>query len=148
MTCGSGDKYHFQKWAVEQVDGFVTTRRTADGGVDGRLYFDVPGEKRLQSMVLEVKGGRTVNIADVRALRGVLDYDDALMAGLIVLHPFGTQKARNFERFMGEAGTLDIMGIEYPKMQILTVADILEGKRFYTPSVAGRHEPQPVLPYG
>lgn len=28
------DKYHFQKWAVEQVDGFVTTRRTADGGID------------------------------------------------------------------------------------------------------------------
>ena len=28
------DPYHFQKWAVEQVDGFVTTRRTADGGID------------------------------------------------------------------------------------------------------------------
>ena len=31
------DPYHFQKWAVEQVDGFVTTRRAADGGVDGRF---------------------------------------------------------------------------------------------------------------
>ena len=48
-----GDKYHFQKWAVEEVDGFVTTKRTADGGIDGRLYFDMPGEKDLQSMVLE-----------------------------------------------------------------------------------------------
>ena len=28
------DKYHFQRWAVEQVDGFVTTRRTA-GLTDG-----------------------------------------------------------------------------------------------------------------
>ena len=28
------DKHHFQKWAVEQVDGFVTTRKTGDGGVD------------------------------------------------------------------------------------------------------------------
>ena len=33
------DKFHFQKWAVEQVDGFVTTKKAADGGVDGRLYF-------------------------------------------------------------------------------------------------------------
>ena len=33
------DKYHFQKWAVEEVDGFVTNRRTADGGIDGRVYF-------------------------------------------------------------------------------------------------------------
>ena len=24
------DKYHFQKWAVEEVDGFVTTKRTAE----------------------------------------------------------------------------------------------------------------------
>ncbi len=47
------DKYHFQKWAVEQVDGFVTTKRTADGGVDGRLYFDVPDNPTLQSMVIE-----------------------------------------------------------------------------------------------
>ena len=67
------DKYHFQKWAVEQVDGFVTTKRTADGGVDGRLYFDVPDNPTLQSMVIEVKGGRHVGIADVRALRGVLE---------------------------------------------------------------------------
>ena len=40
------DKYHFQKWAVEQVDGFVTTRQTADGGIDGRLYFARPGAER------------------------------------------------------------------------------------------------------
>ena len=33
----SRNKHHFQKWAVEQVDGFVTTRRTGDSGIDGRL---------------------------------------------------------------------------------------------------------------
>ena len=48
------DKYHFQKWAVEQVEGFVTTRRSADGGIDGRLYFAVPDEDKLQSMVMFV----------------------------------------------------------------------------------------------
>ena len=140
------DPYHFQKWAVEQTDGFVTTRRSADGGIDGRLYFAVPHASDLQSMVIEVKGGRNVNIGDVRALRGVLDYDDALMAGLIVLHPPAERQARNFERFMAEAGTLDILGVEYSRMQVLTVAEILDGKRFMTPTVSGRHEPQPRLP--
>ena len=67
------DKYHFQKWAVEQVEGFVTTKRTADGGIDGRLYFAVPDRPDLQSMVIEVKGGANVSIADVRALGNVLD---------------------------------------------------------------------------
>ena len=141
------DKYHFQKWAVEQVEGFVTTRRSADGGVDGRLYFAVPHARELQSMVIEVKGGRNVNIRDLRALKGVLDYDTALMAGLIILHPLGQTKARNFQKSMAEAGTLEILGIEYPRMQILTVEEMLEGRRFMTPTVAaGRHEPQPRMP--
>ena len=140
------DKYHFQKWAVEQVEGFVTTKRSADGGIDGRVYFAVPRAQDLQSMVVEVKGGANVSIRDLRALKGVLDYDTALMAGLIIMEPLGTVKARNFARFMGDASSLEILGIEYPKMQLLTVAEILDGKRFKTPTVQGRHELEPRMP--
>ena len=140
------DKYHFQKWAVEQTEGFVTTKRSADGGIDGRVYFAVPHAQDLQSMVVEVKGGANPSIRDLRALKGVLDYDTALMAGLIIMEPLGTVKARNFARFMADAGSLEILGIEYPKMQLLTVGEILDGKRFQTPTVAGRHETSPRLP--
>ena len=140
------DKYHFQKWAVEQIEGFVTTKRTADGGIDGRVYFAVPDEKELQSMVVEVKGGANVDIRDLRALKGVLDYDTALIAGLITMNPIKETQARNFNRFMAEAGRLEILGIEYPRMQILSVGEILEGKRFKTPTIAGRHTLEPRLP--
>ena len=140
------DKYHFQKWAVEHVEGFVTTKRSADGGVDGRIYYAVPHAQELQSMVVEVKGGANPSIRDLRALKGVLDYDTALMAGLIIMEPLGTVKARNFAKFMGEAGSLEILGIEYPKMQLLTVGEILDGKRFKTPTVQGRHELEPRMP--
>ena len=34
-------------------------------------------------MTVEVKGGVNVTIESLRALKGVLDYDNALMAGLI-----------------------------------------------------------------
>ena len=139
------DKYHFQRWAVEQVDGFVTTKRTADGGIDGRLYFGLPDARDLSSMAIEVKGGKNVGIKDVRELRGVLDNDQALLAGLIVLDPFGPTKERNIRRFMADAGDLDVMGVKYPWMQVMTVADILDGKRFHTPSVAGRGIAQPAL---
>ena len=140
------DKYHFQKWAVEQVEGFVTTRRTADGGIDGRVYFAVPNEQELQSMVVEVKGGANVDIRDVRALKGVLDYDTARMAGLVIMEPLGLVKERNFTRFMSDAGAVDLWGNEYPRMQLLTVGEILDGKRFRTPTVAGRHVLEPRLP--
>ena len=52
------------------------------------------------------------------------------MAGLIVMHPLGATKARNFNRFMADAGSHEILGIEYPKMQMLSVGEILDGKRF------------------
>ena len=97
-------------------------------------------------MVVEVKGGANVPVTALRALKGVLDYDTALMAGLITMNPLKDTQARNFNRFMAEAGTLEILGLEYPRMQILSVGEILEGKRFETPTVAGRHEPQPRMP--
>ena len=142
------DTYHFQKWAVEQVDGFVTTKRTRDGGVDGRLYFAVPGQDDLRSMAIEVKGGKNVSIQDVRALRGVLNDDVAALAGLIVMETPKTVQLRNFRQFMATAGDLEIMGVSYPRMQMLTVAEILEGQRFHTPGVAGRGVAQPTLPLG
>ena len=143
------DKFHFQKWAIEQIDGFVTTRKTGDGGIDGRLYFSLPDTRDLQSMVLEVKGGKNVNISVVRDLRGVLERDNALMAGLIVMDDLGPRKTASFKTEMAAAGHLEVNGVPYPKMQMLTVPDILEGKRFLTPSVArGKVQAQPSLPLG
>ena len=134
------DPYHFQKWAVEEIDGFVTSKRTADGGIDGRLYFDVPGEHDLQSMVIEVKGGKNVTIADLRALHSVLEREEALLAGLIVMEPLSAVKTRNFQKLIGEAGDLEFEQSArlYPRIQILSVPEILEGKRFDTPTPMGR----------
>ena len=94
-------------------------------------------------MVVEVKGGVNVTIESLRALKGVLDYDNALMAGLIIREPLGAVKARNFNRFMTDAGTIELWGNEYPKMQVLTIEEILEGKRFATPTVVGQHTQKP-----
>lgn len=140
------DPYDFQKWAVEQVDGFVTTRRTADGGVDGRLYFAVPGKEQLQNMLVEVKGGRSVGIGVLRQLLGVLQNDSAEMAGLIVLNDPGDRQLRNFDQFIADIGSYDVLGVSYPRLQLLTVDDIFAGKRFQTPGIAGRGSAQGNLP--
>ena len=142
------DAHHFQCWAIERVEGFGTSKRTNDGGVDGRLYFAEREGGDLQSMIIEVKGGKNVGIGVLRALRGVLEDEMALMAGLIVLEPLSAAKERNYKRFMAEAGDLDVMGVKYARMQMLTVDQILSGERFLTPSVAGRRHAQGVLPLG
>ena len=132
------DPYQFQQWCVEEVNGFVTNRRTADGGIDGRIYFEMDKVRKLQNMILEVKGGRNVPVAHLRALIGTLDISGAKMAGLIVMEELGSRKRRNFQSEMDRAGAIEINGQPYPRVQMLTVAEILNGARFRTPNVRGQ----------
>ena len=46
---------------------------------------------------------------------------------------------------MAEAGDLDVLGMKYSRMQLLTVPDILAGKRLNTASVAARGTGQGAL---
>lgn len=140
------DKYQFQRWAIETVDGFVTAKRGHDGGIDGRIYLALLDSKELASMIVEVKGGQSVGISVVRELRGAMARSGAEMAGLIVRDGLGDIKHRNFTKEMASAGDLDVAGTKYARMQMLTVADILDGKRFKTPSVSARGAGQMALP--
>ena len=97
-------------------------------------------------MVIEVKGGHNVGISTVRDLRGVLERDDAEMAGLIVLHELGDRQKANFGREMASAGDMEVMGRQYPRMQILTIQEIMAGKRFDTPGAIGRSSGQSIVP--
>ncbi len=69
----------------------------------------------------------------MQRLRGVLEGWGALMAGLIILEPLGQTKERNFHREMAKAGHLEAKGRLFPRMLLLTVAEIFEGKTFDTP---------------
>ncbi len=70
------------------------------------------------------------------------------MAGLIVMDPLGATKARHFHQFMAGSGDLKVQNKHYPKMQMLSVPEILEGKVFKTPGAVGRGLAQPSLPLG
>jgi len=132
------DAYQFQKWAVEMVDGFVTAKKSNDGGVDGRLYFPEGEDDELKAMKLQVKGGQRVTPADLRALAGIIDEQDFPMGGFITLKTLGRTQRQNFQDFCRTKGTISIEGREYPRLQVLCIAEILEGKKFDTPLVRGK----------
>ena len=129
------DDYHFQTWVVETVGGFPTTHRTNDGEVDGRIYF-YEGEET-KAMKLSVKGGENIKPEMLRALAGVID-ENYPIGGFITRKTLGTRQKQNFLNFCTEKGEVEINGIPYPRLQILSVQEILEGKRFNTPLVRGR----------
>ncbi len=124
------DPSTFQNWFVERVGGFPMQRKSADRGIDGRIYFETQGG--LREMMLQVKGGKHVRPTDVRDLRGVLEREPtAELAGFLSIAP--PSKAMLSEA--AEAGTFEYQGVHYPRIQFLTTREVLEEKReFHMPT--------------
>lgn len=122
------DPRQFQHWVVELSGGFPSTRHSGDRGIDGRIYFELA--HGLRSMVLSVKGGK-LTPAYVRELRGTLAREvDTDMGGFICMQT----PTRGMLQEAAEAGMFDYRGKQYPRLQIRTVVDLLDGKAFDTPS--------------
>jgi DNA modification methylase len=118
------DPYQFQWWTLGLVGARPTEQRKgADRGVDGRLYFhDEP--KVTRQVIFSVKAGRT-NVAHVRDLRGVLDREKAEIGVLITMeHPSQPMRSEAASAGFYKAP----WGKEYPRLQLLTVDDLLSGK--------------------
>lgn len=124
------DPSTFQNWFVERVGGFPMQRKSADRGIDGRIYFET--RDGLREMMIQVKGGKHVRPTDVRDLRGVLEREaNAEMAGFLSIAP--PTKAMKDEA--AAAGMYEYGGIQYPRIQFLTTEDVLVEKReFFMPT--------------
>jgi len=123
------DKYQFQWWACSLVDAqpFQGKKKGADGGIDGLIYFAdaVGGKAATQRIVVSVKGG-SVSVPQVRDLKGVLDREKAPI-GLFVCLEEPTKPMRVEAAAAGfyRGGN----GKDYPRLQLLTVAELLEGRK-------------------
>ena len=108
-------------------------KKVADKGIDGRIYFET--YLGLKEMALSVNGG-TIRPTDIRDLRGVLERESqAELAGFLSLH----DPTRAMRDEAATAGMYTYEGVQYPRIQLLTVRDILEQKRhFHTPTRLGR----------
>ncbi len=128
------DPYQFQWWALGLVGARPEEQKKgADRGIDGRLYFHdgLRGEPT-KHIVLSVKSGH-VNVSHVRDLRGVVEREQAQIGVLLTLHP-PTQPMRTEAASAGFYSAPG-WGKHYPRLQILTIADLLGGKRIdYPPS--------------
>jgi len=94
--------------------------------IDGRLYFfdDDSGDARL--VVISVKSGN-VGVSQVRDLLGVMDNEEAEMGAFLTLR----KPTKPMVRAAAEASFYDPPGLlpKVPRLQILTVEEILEGKK-------------------
>jgi site-specific DNA-methyltransferase (adenine-specific) len=125
------DKYQFQWWALGLVGARgVEEKKGADQGIDGRLYFHDEREGgKTKQVIFSVKGGHT-SVKDVRDLRGVIEREKAKIGVLITLQ----EPTQPMRKEAADAGfyTSPWDGT-HPRIQILTVAELLAGKRLDMP---------------
>ena len=130
----SEDRYQFQWWALDFVGARpVEGKKGADKGIDGRLFFHDDDSGKAKQVIFSVKSGG-VNVGDVRDLRGVMDREKAEMACVITLeNPTRPMKVEA----VGMGSYKSPWGTSHPRMQILTVAELLEGKKLDRPPSRG-----------
>ena len=126
------DKYQFQWWALGLVGARpVDQKKGADKGIDGRLYFH-DGSKETRQIVLSVKGGH-LKATDVRDLRGVREREQAEIG---VLLSFETP-TKQMRAEAASAGFYTSPWGKHPRIQLLTVAELLSGKAIDYPTTPG-----------
>jgi hypothetical protein len=127
------DPYQFQWWALGLVGARpVEQKKGADKGIDGRIIFqgDKPGS--FESVILSVKAGHT-NVAHVRDLKGVLEREKASIGVLISMeHPTKPMLTEAVTAGFHESA---LWGKKYPKVQLLTVDELLDGKKIEMPPI-------------
>ena len=132
-TLAEDDKYQFQWWALGLVGARpVEQKKGADHGIDGKILFrDDPRAAKPEQIIIQVKGGKT-GVKDVRDLRGVLDREQAAIGVLISLQP--PTKEMVAEAVSTGFYVHKTNAQQYPKLQLRTVKELMDGKGIERPS--------------
>ena len=122
--------YQFQWWALGLVGARPTEEKKGpDRGIDGRLYFhDDPKTGKTKQIIFSVKAGN-VTASHVRDLRGVVEREKAEMGALISMQ----QPTKAMRTEAAGAGFYKSAFGKHPKIQILTIANLLNGKKLDSP---------------
>jgi DNA modification methylase len=137
--------FDFERWAVSLVRGTPNQKQVGDRGIDGvvRFYTDTRGDTG--RILVSVKGGKSLGPQFARDLIGTVTTERAEMGSLLTLAP----PTRGIYDAVAHAGTYrwPVNGAIFPRAQVLTVEELLTGKRLQAPPAilrpyiqAGRHK--------
>lgn len=131
MQLASEDRYQFQWWALGLLGARPLEqdrKKGADGGIDGKLFFHDDNSGKTKQIIFSVKSGKK-KATDIRDLRAVVDRERAEIGVLVAMDaPSAKMRAE-----AASAGFYKSPWGQHPKLQILTIEDILNGKRVDSP---------------
>ena len=134
---------NFEMWAVAKAGGRPNPKGGGDKGTDGVVLFLKDGVKQVGTITVSVKGGETVNPSMVRDLIGTVEKDKTEMGILITR----VEPTKGMLETAASAGFYhwSFSDRDYPKVQIVTVQDLLDGKRPDMPIEHGTLTPAPKI---
>ena len=120
------NKYQFQWWAVSLVGGqpYGDKKKGADTGIDGYLHF-MDEKNKVKKAIIQVKAGG-VSVSQTRDLIGVIQREKAEMGVFLCLES-ATKPMQTEADSQGFYHSP--LGKDYPKIQIFTIEQLLEGKK-------------------
>ena len=121
------DKYEFQYWACSLIDAqpYQGKKKGADSGIDGIIFFQ-DEKNSAKKIIVSVKGGEHVTRTMISDLKNSVEREKAQIGILLSLLP----PTEPMEKEAVSAGYYESpIGKSYPKIQILTIPDLLTGNR-------------------
>jgi DNA modification methylase len=122
--------FEFERWCVMLVDGQPNEKQDGDRGFDGVIRIPTDAKGNSHRVLVSVKGGST-NPGHVRDLIGAVEMHKAAM-GLFVCMRKPTSAMVDAANHSGTYTYL-INGHRYPRVQIITVDELLHGERANLP---------------
>jgi DNA modification methylase len=123
------DKYQFQWWALDRIGAqpVAGKKKGSDKGIDGVIPFLAGRDQQYKRAIVSVKGGEHAGVAAVRDLIGVLDREGEPIGVFVMLG----KPTKDMVTEAAAAGFYEseLWQRKYPRVQILTIEDILNGKR-------------------
>ena len=129
----ASDPYQFQWWALGLIGARpVEQKKGADKGIDGKIVFQGDGPGVFENVIISVKAGHT-GVSHVRDLRGVVEREKAAIGVLISMET--PTKPMQTEAVTAGFFESKIWGKKYPKIQLLTIAELLTGNQVDMPPI-------------
>ena len=122
------DRYQFEWWALGLVDARPARdkRKGADSGIDGYINFFDDNSGKPKRIVVQVKSGH-VNRGQIATLKGDMEREKAEL-GLFVTLEEPTRPMLQEAVAAGFYEPEHYPGQQYPRLQILTIDELLAGK--------------------
>ena len=129
-------RYQFEWWALGLVDARPAQdrRRGADSGIDGYINFFDDNSGQAKRIVIQVKSGR-VTRSQIATLKGDMEREKAEIGLFITLEP-PTGPMQSEAASAGFYIPEHFPDAQYPRVQILTIEELLNGGRAEYPRVA------------